>query len=349
MTALGRLSILLPLLATLAGCGSAGVMAPAKLTSKISALKAGTPGQPTRFLASNTCYRVGPRIRVFLDQLDADLVLRAPGTPLDPSDKESFAIAVRHAVARQEPASLEALLNEHVFGDAKAPLKDLKVGVKGEQVTLAGKLDKGLWVPFEMTGAIGATADGRVSFKPKEIRSLGVRVDGLMALVGLDLARMLKARQEKGVVIEGNEVLLDPGKMFPAPRLLGPVVAVKVNAGLLEYRFQDGADRPLPALPVKAARNWVALWGGALRCQDVVTTDAKVQLVDAHPQDPFVYALEFYRESLAAGFVTMGVDGRMAAYLPDANSWTADWPTFQPSLPLAGMKALPSDMAPFPN
>lgn len=327
----------------IAGCGAAP-SAPALRMNKLSAAGATKAGATTRFMASHMGYRVDKTVRLFLDELDADIVLRDKAQPFDPSAKADYAIAVRHAKVRQEAASLEALLNTYVFGDAKAPLKDLKVGLSGDRVTLSGKLDKGVWLPFEIEGDISATADGRARLTPRKISSLGVRVDGLLALVGLDLARVLKARAEKGVVIEGNDVILDPSKMLPPPKLLGPVKSIRVINGEFEYMLGQGETRALPALPVQTS-NWIALWGGAVRVNSVTAYDAKVQLVDANPADPFFYALDFYRESLEAGFVVAGRDGRLVAYVPDCNTFSSAFGRFAPTLPFTAIRQSKSDMA----
>jgi len=334
----------LALACALTGCG-AQPTATAQALTKLKAASAPKAGGTTRFMASHMGYRVDKHVRLFLDELDADIVLREKDQPFDPSAKDDYAINVRHAKVRQEAASLEALLNTYVFGDAKAPLKDLKVGLKGDRVTLSGKLDKGVWLPFEMEGDITASSDGRAKLTPRTIRSLGVRVDGLMALVGLDLANLLKARAEKGVVIEGNDVLLDPSKMLPPPKLLGPVKSIRVVNGEFEYLLGKGEPRALPALPIQTP-NWIALWGGAVRVNSVTAYDAKIQLVDANPADPFFYVLDFYRESLEAGFVVSGRDGRLVAYLPDANAFSPEFGRFAPSLPFTAIRQPKSDMQP---
>jgi hypothetical protein len=326
------------------GCG----MQPAatgQATTKLRDASAEKAGGTTRFLASHTGYRVDKYVRLFLDELDSDIVLREKDQPFDPSAKTDYAINVRHAKVRQEASSLEALLNTYVFGDAKAPLKDLKVGLRGDRVTLSGKLNKGVGLPFELEGDIGVSGDGRAKLTPRSIRSLGVRVDGLMSLVGLDLANLLRARAEKGFVIEGNGVLLDPSKMLPPPKLLGPVKAIRVVNGEFEFLLGQGEARALPALPIQTP-NWIALWGGMVRVNSVTAYDAKVQLVDANPADPFFFALDFYRESLEAGFVVSGRDGRLVAYLPDANAFTPALGRFAPALPFTAIRQPESDMQP---
>lgn len=345
----GRIAAGLLALALLTGCGATPAGRPVLGATRADAYAAQGRSATaiTRFMAANMCYRVDPRLRVLLDELDADIVRQDASKPFNPADKAAYAIGLRHARARLEPASLEALLNGYVFGDKEAPLKDLKIGMKNGKLTLAGKLKKGIWLGFEMEGDVSATPDGRVRMVPGVIKSMGIRVDDLMKLVGLDLARLLKARQEKGVVIEGNEIVLDPAKMFPPPKLVGPVVGVKIENGLLALAFRDGAPRPLPAMPVKAP-NWIALWGGSVSVNAVVAHDAKIQLVDANPADPFVYALDFYRESLEGGLVVAATDGHLLAYLPDANAWGPNFGRFAPALPVVGIKPPKSDMPPLP-
>lgn len=342
-----KLAALAGAIALLAGCGATPTARPALTTAQARGLQAAARGSATtRFMAANMVYRVDKDLRVLLDELDAD-ILRQGTRPFDPADRENYAIGLKHAKARLEPAALEALLNTYVFGDGEAPLKELRVAVKDGKVHLAGKLKKGIWLGFEIEGDVAATPDGRVRMTPRVIKSMGIRVDDLMKLVGLDLTRLLKARAEKGVVIEGDAIVLDPAKMFPPPKLVGPVADVKLDRGLIALTFRDGAARPLPALPVRAP-NWIALYGGAVRVNAVVAEDAKIQLVDAHPADPFVYALQFFRESLEGGFVVAGRSGHMVAYLPDANAWSPDFGRFAPPLPVPGMAQPKSDMPALP-
>jgi hypothetical protein len=157
---------------------------------------------------------------------------------------------------------------------------------------------------------------------------------------------LLKARKAKGMTIEGNDIVLDPSKMFPPPRLVGKVAAVKLDGGMLTYSFRDGAARALPAMPVKT-KNFLALWGGPVKIGPVTTEDAKIQLVDADPSDPFAYAIDFCRESLEAGYVVVGKDGTLAAYVPDANTFSPDFGRYAPSFPAPGIKEPKSDMPPF--
>jgi hypothetical protein len=67
--------------------------------------------------------------------------------------------------------------------------------------------------------------------------------------------------------------------------------------------------------------------------------------VDGQPETPMIFALEFYREQLEAGYVVSTKSGHMITYLPDANTFGPNFGRFAPpSLPIPGMVKMPSDM-----
>ena len=53
-------------------------------------------------------------------------------------------------------------LNTYVFGAPDAPLKKLTLSLQGNEIKQSGTLNKGVGVPFEMTGSMSATEDGRI-------------------------------------------------------------------------------------------------------------------------------------------------------------------------------------------
>jgi hypothetical protein len=321
--------LLAPILAlALTGCGH---LAPATAVKPAAAVRgaAKTAGAP-RFVAHNAYYRIDPRVGIQLDDLDADIVQHAAG-PFVPADKESFDIAVHHADATITAPALEALIGTYVFGDDGAPVKDVKLGMKGDRLQLSGKLKKLIWVPFSCEGGVAPLPDGRIRFTPTNVTAAGVRVDRLMDLVGLEIAKVFELRKDKGITIEGNDFVLDVAGMIPPPRMAGKVTAATIANGSLALALAQGAARPALPLPVPAVRNYLAIWGGNVRLGSATLADAKVQVCDADPADPLAFALDHFGDALEAGVIDLLKDGGAIAYIPDLHKFDQPMGRFSPT------------------
>lgn len=311
----------------LTGCGH---VAPATAVKPSAArtVAAAATGAP-RFVARNAYYRVDANVGISLATLDADIVQHAAG-PFIPEAKDTFDIAVHHADATISAASLEALVGTYVFGDEGAPIKEVKVGVKGDRLVLSGKLKKLIWVPFTAEGGVAPLPDGRIRFTPTNVVAAGVRVDRLMDLIGLEIAKVFELRKDKGITIEGNDFVLDVAGMIPPPRLAGKVTAATLANGALALTLDEGPARPALPLPANA-RNYLAIWGGNVRLGSATLSDAKVQVCDADPSDPLAFALDRFGAALEAGVVDLLQSGGAIAYIPDLRKYDAPMGRFSPA------------------
>lgn len=332
-------------LATLAGCGTAGLGAvnPNGLNDTVELVRRG-PGGTTRFLARNVVYRLDKNVTMNLEEMNADIVLKDPSLPYVPANKGDYSIAVHHAKVTKDAASLQALMNTYVFNNEESPLKDLKIGFKGDRIVMSGKMKKGVWVGFEMEGTVAPSADGKIVMTPKVIKSMGVPVDGLMKLIGLEMSKLMKMQEEKGLSMAGNTIIMDPSKMYPPPALIGRVTKVGVANGLLSIEMNDGRAKAWPELPVNP-KACMVMWGGDVLINTNLVLNAKIVQLDATPDTPMVFAVDLYREQLEAGFTVSTKAGHMLTYLPDVNTFTSQMGRFTPpTFPIPGMINTPSDM-----
>lgn len=337
----------LTLASGLTGCGK-DTIAGAKVgtTDGVELVRRG-PGGTTRFMARNVLYRLDPNIAMFLTEMNADVVLKDPTLPFIPANKTDYAIQVHKATVTKGPGDLEALMNNYVFNDRDTPIKDVKMAFKGDRIVMAGKMKKGVWVGFEMEGTLEPTPDGKIKMKPVVIRSMGLRVDGLMGLFGLEMAKLLKMKEEKGLIMQGNEILMDPAKLYPPPSLLCKITKVAIANGAMHLEMDDGQSRPWPELPVMNSKSTLLMWGGDVLINSSLSLNSKMQILDATPQTPMVFALDRYREQLEAGFVVPSRAGHMIAYVPDVLNMTGDMGRYTPpTWPVPGIKEIPSDLAP---
>lgn len=331
----------------LAGCGKDGPTgAPLAGSDGVELVRRG-PGGTTRFMARNLLYRLDANIGMYLTDMNADVVLKDPTLPFVPANKTDYAIQIHHAIVEKAASDLEALMNTYVFSDRDTPIKDVKMSFKGDRLIMSGKMKKGVWVGFEMEGVMDATQDGKIRMKPVVIKSMGLRVDGLMNLIGLEMAKLLKMKEEKGLIMQGNEIIMDPSKLYPPPALIGHVTSVAVRNNLLRIEMDDGKARPWPDVPVQNTRSMLLMWGGDVLINAVLNLNAKMQVLDASPSTPMVFALDRYREQLEAGVVTPTRAGHLIAYVPDVLDYDGDMGRFAPpSWPMPGVKEGPSDLTP---
>lgn len=333
------------MLVGLTGCGSnglSGVTTPGSSDS-VSLVRRG-PGGTTRFLAKNVVYRLDKNVAMNLAEMNGDILLKDPTMPFVPANKNDYSIQVHYAKVTKDAASLEALMNTYVFNDNDSPLKDLKISFKGDRIVMGGKMKKGVWVGFEMEGTLSPTPDGKILMTPKSVKSMGVPVDGLMKLIGLEMASLMKMKEEKGVSLQGNNIVMDPAKLYPPPTLIGHVSRVGIANNLLNLEMNDGKAQPWPDLPVQT-KACVAMWGGDVLINTNLVLNAKILELDGQPETPMVFALDFYREQLEAGFVVSTKKGEMITYLPDVNTYSPNMGRFTPpTFPIPGMQQFPSDM-----
>jgi len=204
------------------------------------------------------------------------------GQPPAFDDKLSYLVAVDSAEIGVTPASMNHAMNTYVFDARDAPLKNLTLSIKGNQIKQTGTLNKGVGIPFEMTGTMSATADGRIRIRPTQVKAAHLPVEGVMKLLGLDVAKLMNTRNTKGVSVEGNDIILDPAQMFPPPKMRGRITAVRIEDDEIIQTF--GTARTLQAGKPSVA-NYMAYRGGVLRFGKLTMNDTDMRLIDADPTD----------------------------------------------------------------
>ena len=236
------------------------------------------------------------------------------GQPPTFDDKLSYIIAVDSGEVGVSMAGMTHAMNTYVFGDPDAPLKNLRLSAEGGQLRQEGTLKKGIGIPFEIVATIGATPDGKIRAHPTQMKVEHIPVKGLMKLFGLDMAKLINTRNTKGVSVDDNDMILDPARMLPPPRMRGRITAVRVRGDEIVQIF--GNEPPNPAVE-RPRSNYMAYRGGILRFGKLTMNDADMQLIDADPSDPFDFYPDHYNEQLVAGYSKTTPSGGLRVYMPD--------------------------------
>ena len=207
------------------------------------------------------------------------------------------------------------MLNHYVFGDPDAPLKNLKLTIEKGQVKQEGTIKKGIGIPFETIGDISPTPEGLVRIHPTKMKAARLPVKGLMKLFGVDMAELINTRNTRGIWVEENDIILDPARALPPPKLRGRITGVRIEGDEIVQVF--GTVKPGPEKSSKSLSNYVAYRGGTLQFGKLTMRDTDMRLVDADPRDPFDFSPDHYQDHLVAGYSKTTASGGLVVYMPD--------------------------------
>jgi hypothetical protein len=167
-------------------------------------------------------------------------------------------------------------------------------------------------------GDLSVTPEGDIRLHPTKIKADGLPVKGLLDLFDVELSEMIKSQESKGVRIVENDFILDPEKLGPSPRMLGRVVAVRLEKDHLVQIFGGAKATPLkPSFP--NAAHYIFFRGGELSFGKLTMHGADLQIIDKDPKDALLMSPNHFDRQLVAGFSRTLPDKGLAAFVPDYN------------------------------
>jgi hypothetical protein len=220
-------------------------------------------------------------------------------------------MAIEDAELSIDAASLTALVNR-AFAFKGSNLSDLRVSFEGPYLVQHGKLSKGVTVPFTVTASVSVTSDGLLRIHPEKMKTAGIPATTLMRMFGVELDNLVHADPSRGIRIEKDDLLLDPGKMLPPPATSGHLVRAVVRDNRLVQTFGRGAT-----LRPKGGGNYIWFRGGSIRFGKLTMSDADLQLIDEQPADPFDFYSAKYDAQLVAGYSKNTPQHGLRTYMPD--------------------------------
>jgi len=227
-------------------------------------------------------------------------------------DKRTYAVAVESGEIGVDLASLNALMTRSL-GGSRSNIDRLRVSIDEGALRQQGVIDAALNVPFTSTASVSATPDGRIRVTTRSVRGFGVPLTGLMKLFSIEMDDLVKIAPG-GVVADGNDLILDPARLMPAPSVRGRVTAVRIEGQQLVQTFgaprESIASRPL-------APNHIYWRGGELSFGKLTMADTDLELVDMDPRDPFDFSVDEWQAQLVAGYSQTLPNRGLKAHMPD--------------------------------
>jgi hypothetical protein len=253
-------------------------------------------------------------------RLRGRMVARVKGRPPVFDDQRSYVLHVADADLSMDMASITSLMNDHVFAGEDAPMTHLEVSEADEgRLKITGRLRKGIPIPFSTKAAVMPAADGRLRMRAESFKALGVPAKGAMRVFGLELDDLVHPADSREVAVEGNDLLLSPGRALPPPEIRGRLARAVVAGSRLRLVYEpEGGQRPSRVSPPDPrAPNYIYFSGGVITFGKLTMADADLQLIDLDTKDVFDFFPARYSRQLVAGYSKNTPRHGLTTYMPD--------------------------------
>lgn len=277
--------------------------------------------QPVLVHMSNVDLHVTSDITLHVRQLRGEFVAAGRQIPyLD--DTQSYTVAVESGEVAIDTASLNALMSR-TFGNNRSNVDKLKLTIEDDgTLRQKGVIDSKINIPFNSKSVVSVTPDGRIRVTTKSVKGFGVPMRPLLSLFHVQMDDLVKVNPGHGVEVSGNDLILDPSRLLPAPAIKGKLTAARVEGGSLVQVFGNGAAPALASRPL--SRNHIYWRGGQLSFGKLTMSDTDLELVDMDAADPFDFAVDRWNAQLVAGYSKTLKNRGLRAYMPDYNDLGRD-------------------------
>lgn len=261
----------------------------------------------TQIDAHNVTYRIFDHLKLEVPYAHVELEDRTPEDPMHLEGLD-FNLHLRSGQLRVNDVGVSLTVGD-LLKQNNVPLNDVRVTFDPRnEINVEGKFKAlGVGIPVKVSGTVGATARGEISYSLGRVSVMGIPVNGLMNVLGLSLEKTLKLNDpSKGYYAVGNDVFINPNQLLEQPGVNVRVADVSTHVGDLVLTFGDNPALVGDAL-AKVERddlNSIELRGGHFYYDGYFVKDGKVRMEDKTPHTP----LEMEKDgetllNLSRGFV----------------------------------------------
>jgi hypothetical protein len=261
----------------------------------------------------NVDFYVAGRIGFHVRSLDAQMVPKKPGQPVDLDDPDQYDIRIVGGEVVEPWPAMAALFNDYLLDYAPRSLNNLQLQPVDGKLEVSGGIKlwnhfPGVWLPTTMTGTIVVRDERHLVYEPTSVKVLGVPQAGLLRALDIPLASLTPFTR-KGVALEGDELVFDQYTVFPPPVLQGRLASATVTGEGLVLTFKR--DRAVAAArpPVGAGKSFVWIESGDVKMFNSLVTNTRTFIKDSSNPDVMKFDLYGYRQAVSKGTVKMGEDG----------------------------------------
>ncbi|WP_042322248.1 hypothetical protein [Paraburkholderia ginsengisoli] len=267
----------------------------------------------------NVDFYVAGRIGFHVRSLDAQMVPKQPGQPVDFDDPDQYDIRIIGGEVVQPWSAMAALFNDYLLDYEPRSLNDLRLKPVDGKLEVTGGIKlwnhfPGVWLPTTLSGTLVAKDERHLVYEPSSVKVLGVPQAGLLRALDIPLASLTPFAR-KGVTLQGNQMVFDQNTVFPPPVLQGRLASATVtDEGLLLKFKRDGALATAKP-PAGAGRSFVWIESGDVKMFNSLVTNTRTYIEDSSNPGVMKFNLYDYRRDVAKGTIRMGTDGALTVDL----------------------------------
>lgn len=269
----------------------------------------------------NVDFYVSGRIGFHVRSLDAQMVPKHPGQPVDLDDPTQYDIRIIGGEVVEPWPAMAALFNDYLLDYAPRSLNDLQLTPVDGGLQVKGGIKlwnhfPGVWLPTTMRGTIDVRDERHIVYRPESVEVLGVPQAGMLRALDVPLAALTPFRR-KGVALEGNELVFDQYAVFPPPLLQGRLSGARVTDDGLVLSFKREVGMPVARPPAGAGTSFVWIEAGDVKMFNALVVNGRTLIRDSARvgAEPMRFDLYAYRRDVAEGKVLMGEDGGLVVDL----------------------------------
>ncbi|QTD88122.1 hypothetical protein [Burkholderia anthina] len=271
----------------------------------------------------NVDFNLSGDIGFHVEDLDALLVAKRPGEPVDLDDPNQYDIHILGGTVVESWKAMSALFNNYLLDYSPRSLNDLQLSAAGQDLRVQGGIKlwnhvPGVWLPTDMQGSLSVLDDRHLAFKPSQVSVLGVPQAKLLRSLGIELAS-LTPLQRRGAELRGDTLVLDQYTVFPPPMLNGKLGQATVERDGLRLTFRRAADAPAPKRPQIDAPSYMWMEGGDMKMFNVLELNVRALIRNSAATGPMRFDLYGYRSQVAQGSVRMLPDGTLVVDMGQPN------------------------------
>ncbi|GLU32513.1 lipoprotein [Trinickia caryophylli] len=289
----------------------------------------GPTGGPTRVHIENVDYFVAGRIGFHVRTLDAQMVPKRAGEPVDLDDPNQYDVRILAGEVIEPWPAMTALFNEYLLDYAPRSLNGIELVAHEGQLQVNGGVKlwnrfPGVWMPLALSGGIEVLDGRHIAYTPTRVEVLGVPQAGLLRALGVQLSS-LTPFDRKGARLDGNRLVFDQYTVFPPPALMGELERASVTDEGLVLKFRRQPSVALSHPPAGAGPSYVWIEGGDVKMFDSLVVNARALIRDTS-SPTLRFDLYGYRRDVSRGAVRMALDGTLDVSLAQrADASPPDW------------------------
>ncbi|WP_025600535.1 hypothetical protein [Burkholderia sp. WSM2230] len=278
-----------------------------------------SPGTTALIHVENVDFYVAGRIGFHVRSLDAQMVPKTPGQPVDLDDPGQYDIRIIGGEVVEPWPAMAALFNDYLLDYEPRSLNDLQLKPMDGKLEVTGGIKlwnhfPGVWLPTTMSGTIVARDERHLVYQPTSVKVLGVPQAALLRALDIPLASLTPFTR-KGVALQGNELVFDQYTVFPPPVLQGRLASATVTDDGLVLKFKRETGVALARPPdnggKSAAKSYVWIESGDVKMFNSLVTNARTFIKDSSNSGAMKFDLYGYRRDVSKGTVRMGTDGAL--------------------------------------